>query len=126
MEIFITREDTAGCEDAMSIPYIPSSMKNTDKDHLQFAITNKVESGSASIGAKLLIDGVDYTEKATIQIDDQGPQKLGTYVYISTRYGDKCTIEVDHGGKIKAGKHKVKITVDTPVGSFSAEFEGTV
>jgi len=101
-------------------------MKNTDKNHLQFAIMNEVESGSASIGAKLLVDGVDYTEKATISIENQRPQKLGTYVYISTRYGDKCVIEVDHEGKIKAGKHKVKITVDTPIGSYSAEFEDTV
>lgn len=110
----------------MSTPYVPSSMKNTDKNHLQFAIMNKVESGSASIGAKLLIDEVDYTEKATIQIENQRPQKLGTYVYISTSYGDKCIIEVDHEGKIKAGKHKVKLTVDTPVGSYSAEFEDTI
>lgn len=101
-------------------------MKNTDKNHLQFAIMNEVESGSASIGAKLLVDGVDYTEKATISIENQRLQKLGTYVYISTRYGDKCVIEVDHEGKIKAGKHKVKITVDTPIGSYSAEFEDTV
>ena len=110
----------------MSIPYVPSSMKNTDKDHLQFAIMNKVESGSASIGTKLLIDGVDFTEKATIQIGGQRPQKLGTYVYISTSYGDKCIVEVDHEGKIRAGKHKVKINVDTPIGSYSAEFEDTV
>jgi len=109
----------------MSIPYVPSSMKNTDKSHLQFAIMNKVESGSASIGAKLVIDGVDYTEKATIQIEDQRPQRLGTYVYISTTYGDKCTIEVDHEGKIKPGKHEVKLSVDTPMGSYSAEFEDT-
>jgi len=126
MEKFITCRDTAGCENAMSTPYVPSSMKNTDKNHLQFAIMNKVESGSASIGAKLLIDEVDYTEKATIQIENQRPQKLGTYVYISTSYGDKCIIEVDHEGKIKAGKHKVKLTVDTPVGSYSAEFEDTI
>jgi len=110
----------------MSIPYVPSSMKNTDKDHLQFAIMNKVESGSASIGAKLIIDGVDYTDRATIQIGGQRPQKLGTYVYISTTYGDTCTVGVDHGGKIGAGKHKVKIMVDTPVGSYSAEFEDSV
>jgi len=115
-----------GFDNAMSIPYVPSSMKNTDKNHLQFAIVNKVESGSASIGAKLLIDGVDYTERATIQIESQRPQKLGTYVYISTSYGDKCMIEVDHEGKIKAGRHKVKITVDTPMGTYSAEFEDAV
>jgi len=101
-------------------------MKNTDKNHLQFAIMNNVESGSASIGAKLLVDGVDYTEKTTIKIENQRPQKLGTYVYISTRYGDKCIVEVDHEGKIKAGMHKVTLTVDTPVGSYSAEFEDKV
>ncbi|TLM99498.1 hypothetical protein FDZ71_15745 [bacterium] len=125
MEKFLTCHDIAGSENAMSIPYVPSSMKNTDENHLRFAIVNKVESGSASIGAKLIIDGVDYTDRATIQIEDQRPQKLGTYVYISTAYGDRCTIKVDHEGKIKPGKHKVKVTVDTPIGSYNAEFEDT-
>jgi hypothetical protein len=113
----------------MSVPYVPSSMKWSDKkggkiaDQLQFILLNKVDSGSANIGVKLLIDGVDYTDRATIRIEDQQPQKLGPYVYVSTGYGDKCFIEVDHGGKVKPGKHKVKVIVDTPVGSYTTEFE---
>jgi hypothetical protein len=116
----------------MSIPYVPSSMKNVDKDgdgvadHLQFAVTNRVDSGSASIGMKLFIDGADFTDKGTLQIGSQKPQKLGSYLYISTNYGDKCFVEVDHAGKIKAGKHKVKITVNTPVGTYTSEFEDSV
>ncbi|MBO3802866.1 MAG: hypothetical protein JTT11_03170 [Candidatus Brockarchaeota archaeon] len=115
----------------MSVPYVPSSMKNLDKDgdgvadHLQFAVTNKVESGSASIGVKLQIDGVDFTDRGVMQIGSQKPQKLGPYLYISTNYGDKCVVEVEHGGKIKAGKHKVRMTVSTPVGTFTSEFEDT-
>lgn len=113
----------------MSIPYVPTSMKNIDKDgdgvvdHLQFAITNEVDSGSASIGVKLLIDGTDFTDRATLQIEKQRPQNLGSYIYISTRQGDRCVVDIDHAGKIKPGKHRVKITVDTPVGSYSSEFE---
>jgi hypothetical protein len=110
----------------MSIPYVPSSMKLTDKDHIQFAFINKVESGSASIGAKLFIDGIDFTDKATLQIENQRAQNIGPYIYISTTLGDRCTVLVDHGGKLKPGKHKVRITVDTPVGSISSEFEDTV
>jgi len=101
-------------------------MKSTDKNHLQFAIVNRVDSGSASIGAKLLVDGADFTEKATLQIENQRPQNLGPYIYISTRYGDKFLVSIDHEGKIKSGKHKVKITVDTPVGSYSSEFEDAI
>ncbi|MGQ9515414.1 MAG: hypothetical protein ACUVTL_10290 [Thermoproteota archaeon] len=116
----------------MSIPYVPSSMKNVDKDgdgiadHLQFAIINRVDSGSASIGIKLSIDGMDFTEKSTLQIGSQKPQKLGPYLYISTNYGDRCIVEVDHAGKIKAGKHKVKIMTNTPVGTYTSEFEDVV
>jgi len=116
----------------MSIPYVSSSMKNIDKngdgvpDHLQFALINRVESGSASIGMKLLIDGADFTEKATLQIGSQKPQNIGPYVYIITNYGDRCIVEVNHEGEIKPGKRKVRITASTPVGSFTSEFEDTV
>jgi hypothetical protein len=107
-------------------------MKNIDKDgdgiadHLQFAIINKVDSGSASIGIKLQIDGVDFTDKGILQIGNQKPQKLGSYIYINTDYGDTCVVEVNHGGKIKAGKHTVKIMVNTPVGTYTSEFEATI
>ena len=107
-------------------------MKNIDKngdgvaDHLQFAFINRVESGSASIGMKLLIDGTDFTEKATLQIGNQKPQDIGPHVYISTNYGDRCIVEVNHEGKMKPGKHKVIITASTPVGLYTSEFEDTV
>jgi hypothetical protein len=110
----------------MSIQYVPSSTKRTDKDRIQFAFVNKVESGSASIGAKLTVDGIDFTDRATLQIENQRAQNLGPYMYISTRLGDRCTVLVDHGGQLKPGKHKVRVTVDTPVGSYSSEFEDNV
>ncbi len=117
----------------MSLSYVKGSLKNVDKDedgiadHLQFKMINYIGSGSAYVSDfKVLVDGEDMTDKATLKIAGQAPKPVKSLTYVTAYYGDEILVEIKHDGKIKPGLHRVELSARIEWYPISVKFEDTV
>jgi hypothetical protein len=96
-------------------PYVKGSMENIDldkdgvKETLTLKFQNRIGSGSASVDLKVYVDGVDYTNKASIKIADKEARSITSGMYVASYYGDEVYVMVNHGGKLGPGKHRVNL-----------------
>jgi len=113
----------------MSLRYVKGSMKNVDQDNdgtpdtLTFKLINYIGTGSSYVTMKVIIDGKEYTDKASISIAGRDFVKIVPDMFVYSTYGDEITIKVDHGGQIELGKHKVVIEGEVAGFHSSIEFE---
>lgn len=111
----------------MSLDYVEGSLKRVDEDALEFKLINHVESGSGYIGVKVLLDGKDVTDKLTMKIGTQEARQVRPYMFVTSDYGDEVLVTIKLDEPIKRGPHKVKVVCNVePLGSYTAEFEGTI
>ena len=117
----------------MSIPYVRGSLKNIDTDGdgiadcLQFKLLNSLGTGSVYVSdLRILVDGRDYTKNTTFKVGDKAPRPATNLGYVYSNYGDEILVEVKHKGEIKSGKHRIEISIQSDMGSYTISFEDTV
>ncbi|MFQ6095545.1 MAG: hypothetical protein ACE5NN_05330 [Candidatus Bathyarchaeia archaeon] len=112
---------------AASLDYVKDSLKRVSENVLEFELINHIESGSGYIGVNVLLDGKDVTEKSTMKIGEQEARQVKPYMFVASSYGDRVLFTIELDEPIKHDLHKVKVLCDVEMlGSYSAEFEGTV
>jgi len=111
----------------MSVVYLKESLKRVDKKTLQFTLVNRVDSGSADVGIKILLDGRDLTTRSTLRRGSGEPRPVTPHMYITSIYGDEFLVTVESDAPIEPGLHRIEVTCEIEdFGTFSAKFEGTV
>jgi len=111
----------------MSVIYLKESLKRVDERTLQFMLVNRVDSGSADVGVKILLDGRDLTTRSTLRRGSGEPRPVTPRMYITSTYGDEFLVTVGSDAPIKPGLHKIDVTCEIDyLGTFSTGFEGTV
>ncbi|MBS7609858.1 hypothetical protein KEJ36_00970 [Candidatus Bathyarchaeota archaeon] len=107
-------------------------MENVDldkdglKETLRFKFQNRIGSGSASITLEIIVDGINYTNKASLQISDGIVRSIMPGMSVTSYYGDEVYLMVNHGGKIVPGKHQVKIRLTVDWESYETMIEDEV
>ena len=111
----------------MSLDYMKESLGRVNEKALEFKLVNHVASGSGYIRAKVLLDGEDVTEKSVMKIGTQEARKLKRDMFVTSYYGDSVLFTIRNDEPIAHGLHKVRVLCDVEMlGSYSAEFEGTI
>jgi len=111
----------------MSIVYLEESLKRMGEKILQFRLVNRIDSGSADVGVKILLDGRDITTRSTLRRGSGEPRSVTPHMYITSTYGDEFLVTVESDAPIEHGLHKIEVTCQVDyLGTFSARLEGTV
>lgn len=112
---------------AASLNYVKDSLRRVSENVAEFELINHIESGSGYISVKVLLDGNDVTDKSTLKIGVQKARQVKPYMLVSSNYGDRVLLTIELDEPIKRDLHKVKVVCNVEMlGSYSAEFEGTV
>lgn len=111
----------------MSVDYLRGSLRRVDEKTIQFRLVNRIGSGSADVGIKVLLDGKDSTAWSTITRGNEGARPVKPSMEISSNYGDEFLVKVRSNTQIEPGPHKVEVNFYIGyLGSFTAKFEGTL
>lgn len=112
---------------AVSLGYVKDSLRRVSDNVLEFKLVNHIESGSGYIGVKVLLDGEDVTDESTMKIGTQEARQVKPHMFVTSSYGDHVLLTIKLDEPIKRDLHKVRVTCNVDMlGSYSAEFEGTV
>ena len=112
---------------AASLDYVEDSLNRVDENTLEFKLINHVDSGSGYVGVRVFLDGEDVTDKSTMKIGTQKARQVRPYMFVTSDYGDQVLVTIKLDESIERGLHKVRVVCNVEMlGSYTAEFEGTV
>jgi hypothetical protein len=113
--------------DLMSLDYVKGSFRRVSENVLAFKLVNRIDSGSANINLKVLLDGEDVTGKSTMKIGGQETRRVKPSMHVTSYYNDLVLVTIELDGPVKRDLHKAKVTCSVEMlGSYSAEFEETI
>jgi len=111
----------------MSLDYVEESLIRVNEKALEFKLVNHIASGSGYIQAKVLLDGEYVTEKSVMKIGTQEARQVKPGMFVTSYYGDPVLFTIGNDEPIAHGLHKVRVLCDVEMlGSYSADFEGTI
>ena len=111
----------------MSLDFVKGSFRRVGESALEFRLVNHVESGSAYVNVKVLLDGNDVTTKSSMKIGTQEERQVKPSLYVTSYYNDPVLMTIQLDEPVRRGLHKVEVTCYVEMlGSYSTEFEETV